>query len=173
MHKNLSVQTYTGKIVNLLNPDPQTFDIKDIAWSLAHQCRFNGHCTQFYSVAQHCIYCSMMCDKAYDALMHDAEEAYIGDLSTPVKEVLGESYQEMRNVIREALALHFYYEPKDLEVVRVDQCMLATEKQQIMVETDWDWNLPEKAYPDLQIIECGPEDAYGWFLHRYETLREA
>lgn len=68
-------------------------DIGDIAWSLAHQCRYNGHVDRFYSVANHCIvmaryfYDKRKYKLALEALLHDASEAYLGDMIYPVKQL--------------------------------------------------------------------------------------
>lgn len=69
-------------------------DIGDIAWSLAHQCRYNGHVDRFYSVANHCLVMSRYFmqkkeyKKALEALLHDASEAYMGDIVHPIKQLL-------------------------------------------------------------------------------------
>lgn len=69
-------------------------EIGDIAWSLAHQCRFNGHVDRFYSVANHSMVMSRYFqdrnrhDLALQALLHDSAEAYLGDVVYPVKHLL-------------------------------------------------------------------------------------
>ena len=70
------------------SPDAAEVDIKDIARSLARQCRFDGHVNvEHYSVAEHSIYVSELVapEFALDGLLHDAAEAYIGDIVSPVK----------------------------------------------------------------------------------------
>lgn len=88
------VETYTGKKFYLFSPKDD-FDIRDIAHALANQCRFNGHTSVFYSVAQHCVLIGRYLDHVgYDAryvmagLLHDAGEAYLGDIVTPLKRLL-------------------------------------------------------------------------------------
>jgi hypothetical protein len=105
------LQTFTGKIVDIENPTPEMIDIQDIAHALSMSCRFGGHCRDFYSVAEHSLLVETMGrpmareiegrkpgrerfqDKDYDRLnlillMHDAAEAYTGDLTTPVKRTI-------------------------------------------------------------------------------------
>lgn len=96
--------TFTGQCVNLLDPDPATINITDIAWSLSHICRFNGHTNRFYSVAQHSVLVSRWLQENgegrkwptdvtelgrmmiyWRGLMHDAAEAYIGDSVSLIK----------------------------------------------------------------------------------------
>jgi len=72
-----------------------TFDIKEIAYSLANLCRFTGHTARFYSVLEHSLKVMWLIDDDYysplyclHGLLHDAHEAYTGDLSTPWKRYL-------------------------------------------------------------------------------------
>ena len=90
--RGYKITTYSGKPFFPMDPRPEEIRIEDIAHSLSMQCRFNGHTKWFYSVAQHCSIMAeaMMSDGyaeyAFEALMHDAAEAYIGDLIRPVKD---------------------------------------------------------------------------------------
>ncbi|MFG0247924.1 MAG: phosphohydrolase, partial [Phycisphaeraceae bacterium JB051] len=76
------IQTYTGKAFYPLREDPGIIDIRDIAHALSLQCRFNGHCSDFYSVAQHSVHVSEVVPQAFAlwGLLHDAAEAYMSDL---------------------------------------------------------------------------------------------
>ena len=86
------IQTVSGRWVNPFDPDPEQLDAGDIARALANQCRFGGHCRVFYSVAQHSVIISRLVEErggdvedAFAALMHDATEAYLGDMPHPLK----------------------------------------------------------------------------------------
>lgn len=86
------IQTYTGKHFYPLNPKSEDICIEDIAHSLSQICRYNGHTNQFYSVAKHSILLSYLAeDYGIDSegqlyyLMHDAHEAYVGDMTMPMK----------------------------------------------------------------------------------------
>ena len=86
-------QTYTGKLVDVAHPDPAAVDILDIAQALSMTCRFGGHCRDFYSVAEHLLLVHLIgvtSDPRNNLalLLHDAAEAYVGDLVTPLKRVL-------------------------------------------------------------------------------------
>lgn len=85
---NAWIQTFTGKRFFFLNPNPDDIDIEDIAHSLSFLCRFTGHPSKFYSVAQHSLIVSAIVNnpraRAW-GLMHDAFEAYIGDIASPTK----------------------------------------------------------------------------------------
>jgi len=84
------ILTYTGKRFDTLNPKPEDICIEDIAHALSMICRFGGHCRQFYSVAQHCLLvsCNLPVEAELWGLMHDAAEAYVGDVVTPIKRLL-------------------------------------------------------------------------------------
>ena len=81
------IQTYTGRKFFPLTDEPGEIDLRDIAHSLALQCRFNGHCRQFYSVAEHSVRVSHILpdEEAAWGLLHDAAEAYVSDLPRPLK----------------------------------------------------------------------------------------
>lgn len=84
------MKTILGNYVDLNDPDPETFDIADVAWSLSKLNRFNGHAIMDWTVAHHCIVMSYYVGNNHqlEALLHDAAEAYIGDIIFPVKAVL-------------------------------------------------------------------------------------
>ncbi len=77
------IQVRSGRKFHPLDPRPEDVDINDIAHALSNLCRFTGHCTDFYSVAQHSVIASQIVPpaSALAALLHDASEAYMGDIS--------------------------------------------------------------------------------------------
>jgi hypothetical protein len=81
------MQTYTGRQFWPIDPRADEIDIVDIAHALSQQCRFAGHCKSFYSVATHSWHTSNVCnsENALWGLLHDAAEAYLVDLPTPIK----------------------------------------------------------------------------------------
>ena len=97
------IQTVSGRWVNPFEPDPAQLDASDIARALANQCRFGGHSRVFYSVAQHSVIVSRVVEErggdvedVFAALMHDASEAYLGDMPHPIKHrsPLGAAFRE-------------------------------------------------------------------------------
>lgn len=86
-----AILTHSGRMVDLLDVKPEDIHFDDIAHSLAQTCRFVGHTKRHYSVAEHSINVARLLPepiKIY-GLLHDAHEAYIGDISTPLKRTLG------------------------------------------------------------------------------------
>lgn len=91
--------TYSGKILDLLNPNPEDIDIESIASSLSKICRFGGHLKKHYSVAEHSVFATVLAmqnneeeDFLKALLLHDAAEAYLGDVVKPLKNELCEYF---------------------------------------------------------------------------------
>lgn len=89
-------RTFTGKVFNALNPSPEMIDIRDIAKGLAYKPHFSGFSPKFFSIAEHSLAVEGMValiDKdnyqaRLEALLHDASEAYTGDMIKPIKNLL-------------------------------------------------------------------------------------
>jgi hypothetical protein len=167
------IQTYTSKKFYPRAPLPRDFDIRDIAHALSHQCRFSGHCKTFYSVAEHSIRVSLAVPQdtllARTALMHDASEAYLTDVSKPIKHLLV-GYKEMENVLMSRLAERFKFTFPLPQIVKMtDVVLLATEARDLMGPAPAEWNLP---FPPLaeRIVPMNPEKAKDLFLRRFAFL---
>lgn len=85
------VLTASGRRVDLLDPDPATIAPADIAHALARLQRFNGHGRHGWSVANHSMLVADMMPRPWRlwGLLHDAHEAYLGDVTSPVKLAIG------------------------------------------------------------------------------------
>jgi hypothetical protein len=165
--------TFSGRTVDLERPDFARFEIEDVARPLAFQCRFVGNTTAFYSVAQHCVLASRLCppQDAYDALMHDAEEAFTGDWPTPWKVRIGrERVRDAVEPLKVALARRFgLRHPQPKSVKLADQRALATELRDLCAPHRVAWNdLPPPAAES--IVPLGPEAALDAFLARWRDL---
>jgi hypothetical protein len=123
--------TYTGKKFFPLHPNSDDIDIKDIAHALSNVCRFTGHVSQFYSVAQHCVLVSQLCnpENALAGLVHDASEAYLSDVARPVKyteHMLG--YRKIEEILEKAIAVRFGTPfPIPADVKAADDALLLAE----------------------------------------------
>jgi hypothetical protein len=172
------IETFTGLQFHLLNPRPEEICIEDIAHALSLQCRFTGHTRKFYSVAEHSYYVSLVA--ALPGLLHDASEAYIGDLSRPLKHFtpVGPEYLRIESNIERAIALKFELPwPPSFEVLEIvkkaDNSILYTEKDQLMTKLDWDvdWtDDPEKPRMKVQLVGYRPEVIEKIFLQRFFQL---
>jgi len=162
------VQTYTGKHFDILNPKIKDICITDIAHGLALQCRFNGHCNQFYSVAEHCVRmaCWDLPGGSKQRLMHDAAEAYLGDIPSPIKQNFPEFIrieENLLNIIFKKFKIGIYN--KDI-VKEADLIMLTTERRDLMGDSDW-WGLKQKPYHKI-IKPWSPRFAEVCFLKMAE-----
>lgn len=107
------IQTYSGRQFWPLDPDPEHVFIEDIAHALSNLCRYAGHCTTFYSVAEHSLLLTWALKRdGYSgdvlrwALMHDAAEAYIVDMPRPIKRQMRQ-YKSIEHLVEAAIALRF------------------------------------------------------------------
>lgn len=173
--------TIGGQKFYPFDPRASEVDIEDIATSLSHICRFNGHVKRFYSVAEHSVLCSYVGDPTYafDKLMHDAEEAYTGDLIRPIKTHADmETFRWVGAVvaghIEDAMRV-FHGMPKpdtDLmkrqeDVHSADNAVLFSEKAALLPDVPWGWSLPPA---DVKVRGLRPEAARNLFLARFEEL---
>ncbi|MBS9728996.1 phosphohydrolase [Pseudomonas aeruginosa] len=141
--------TYTGSRFDLIQPDPASIHPTDIAHALAQQCRFNGHCVSHYSVAQHSYFVADLVPEEHQlaALLHDASEAYIGDMVRPLKELLPE-FRQIEAVIWSAICERFDLDEQlPAEVKRADLIALATERRDLMHFHQVEWGCLEGIAP--------------------------
>ncbi len=195
-----ALETVTGRFIDLINPDPKDICITDIAWSLSRLARFNGHTIGIipYSVAQHSIVVAQEIQLALDekdhgysdkeirrlmilGLVHDASEAYTGDVSGPLKK-----HPELRPIIKkiEGNIQHAIYqaleiippteEEEKLIIKPADILAQRIEAYNFMVSRGqgWSGDLPKVSIVKLQEFEP-PVDSvniYERFLKLYADL---
>jgi uncharacterized protein len=167
------IQTYSGKRFTPTNPDPKAIVIEDIAHSLSMQCRFSGHVKRFYSVAQHSVLVSYICNQedALWGLLHDASEAYLVDVPSPLKRsgqfgayIVFETQMQLAVCKRFNLPI---LEPASVK--KADTLLLATEARDLMSPLRVDWVPPCAPLPFV-IEPLGPQEAKNLFMKRYYEL---
>lgn len=166
------ITTISGTKFYFLNPDPETIDIEDIAFSLSNLCRYTGHCNRFYSVAEHCVHVSNLLppNLALDGLLHDASEAYLNDLASPVKQFLPD-YQEMEKNLYVQIAQKFNIcETEDRIVKEADTIQLHAEALSLLPAGDGNWSKPRIAELGYKPYCWQPKEARKFFLERYKYL---
>ena len=134
------IATYSGQIIEPLNPDPGAIMIEDIAHSLSQQCRFTGHTKMFYSVGQHSVLASgYVEDEKYRlwALLHDATEAYLADMARPIKHQpgFGDVYRKAEDLLMKAIIDRFGLtdeRPMPEAVQKIDNLLLGAEIKLLM-----------------------------------------
>ena len=135
-----SIRTYTGKVFDLKILDPDSICIEDIAHALSFVPRFGGHLKQLYSVAQHSIEAVFLVPDEHKlaALLHDASEAYIGDMPSPFKKLMPD-YKELENNLMIVIAEKFGFQyPLHPEVKKADNILLNTEWDRLVISLDFE-----------------------------------
>lgn len=170
------IQTYTGRQFYPTNPDPNQICIEDIAHALSNICRFSGHCKAFYSVAEHSyVLSSYITDPklALAGLLHDAAEAYMGDITTPVKRSIG-GWKGYEQTLTKLIYEKFNCAVQDTSVIAwLDLRMLLTERQQLMGQGVCLWGIEEVHHvlPLSCTLMCNsPAVAKSDFLWQFERL---
>lgn len=170
------IQTYSGRRFTPTNPYVDAIVIQDIAHSLSMQCRFSGHVKKFYSVAQHSVLVSHLCDSAdaFWGLLHDASEAYLVDVPRPLKRSgKFQAYLDFEANMTLAICKRFGLpEQEPPSVKKADQAMLATEARDLMSPLHKDWVNMVDPYP-FKIEALGPQDAKNLFMKRFFELTGA
>lgn len=167
------IQTHSGRRFNPIKPNPDAIVIQDIAHALSMQCRFSGHCREFYSVAQHSVLVSHICDHkdALWGLMHDATEAYLVDVPRPLKRSGKlQGYIEIEAVMQEAVCRRFalpFQEPPSVKTA--DTQLLATEARDLMSPLHSDWQQPVEPLP-FKIEAWSHDKAKDMFMKRFFEL---
>lgn len=171
--------THGGVTFDFENPRAEMILPGDLAHALSRQCRFSGHVSKFYSVAQHLVYCSHVVpmEDALAALLHDAQEAYVCDLPRYLKRCpFMEGYRDYERRAWKVVAARFGISdvlPKSVEVA--DLRMVLTEWRDLMPQ-DGAICLPErrenndKPYDDLTIIPWSSPRAEKEFTQRLGEL---
>ena len=167
------ILTRSGRHPDFLDPRPGEIEIFDIAVALSRECRFSGQTRRAYSVAQHSVLASRIVPDGFarEALLHDATEAYLRDLSRPLKHLLPEYLRLERRldrVIRQKFGLPVEKsDPVDL----ADRILLATEKRDLMPPDPEDWAILAGIRPLPGRIVPWPEvRARTLFLRRFAEL---
>ena len=175
--KEAWLQTFSGRRVSVLNPSPNQIAFEDICVAISKQCRFNGHATHFYSVSQHCVIGAELAkerfgeDIAKEFLLHDATEAYVGDLIRPVKCMIPQ-FKEIEQRFWKAIAIKFdlplIHSP---EVKYLDNVMLAWEKRDFLPHSEVWPNLPNISGMKLPTMESWSwKKAQGRYYSKFMEL---
>jgi hypothetical protein len=167
------IQTYTGRRFTPTNPVVDAIVVEDIAHPLSMQCRFSGHVKSFYSVAQHSVLVSYICDTA-DALwglLHDASEAYLVDIPRPIKQSgKFDNYLEFEKTMQKAICERFGL-PEEMpkSVKMADDALLMTEARDLMSPLHPGWTSVGKPLPFV-IYSMTQSEAKRAFIDRFIEL---
>jgi uncharacterized protein len=172
----LWIETFTGKAFPVKDIQPELIDIDDIAHALSLTCRYAGHCKRFYSVAEHCCHVHAFLNAMghprsvqRSALLHDASEAYLGDVTRPLKVCLPD-YRTLEKRLQGAIYERFDATPTSdaAEAIRqADNMVLKTEARELMASRGRLWNFGDLEYALVEIHGWSPEKAKQEFLERW------
>lgn len=167
-----SISVVGGEFFDLLHPENSEYDIYIIATALSNLCRYTGHVTRFYSVAEHCVLVSFACPQQYalEGLLHDASEAFVGDVSSPLKKLLP-AYQEIEENIQADVARRFgltYPFPEAIH--KADKQLYWSERKEIAPAVDSMWNKEFRASRKVEPRGLNPRAAKKLFLARFCEL---
>lgn len=173
------IETFTGAAFQPTAPRLEDVWIEDIAHALSNQCRFSGHVRDFYSVAEHSLRVSWALEEWGEdqdvqlwGLLHDASEAYLVDLPTPIKHSeIGAEYRKAETALMRTICQRFaisIFEPASVRVA--DGVLLATEVRDLMPNKKEHWSLLMLRPLEQQIQAMPPKTAEALFLTRFRKL---
>lgn len=158
-------QTVSGLALNLLDPQPDQIVLDDIAYSLANQNRYDGHCEPIWSVAAHSVLCTLLLPQdaspnlALAVLLHDAHEWAVGDLGSPVKKALKainpaamDTWNTLVGIIQRPIHVAFDL-PVNLpshwidQIKHVDLWALRLERDRVMRPSKLRWIVEDMTFP--------------------------
>jgi len=172
------IVTFTKRKFSPFSAQEREIEIIDIAHALSLLCRANGHIRYFYSVAQHCLNClneakarglSLRIQMA--CLLHDASEAYLSDITRPVKRSLPQ-YRDIEEVLQQLIYRRFHLDQLTEEetdaVSKIDDSLLYYELLELMNEEIFDEKPELFSFPDLKQRDFTEIEAY--YLAEYDSL---
>ncbi|MEN3753847.1 HD family hydrolase [Mangrovibacter sp. SLW1] len=168
------IQTLSGNHIDYRNISHDAICIEDIATALSHACRFAGHLPEFYSVAQHSVLVSQLVpgEFAFEALMHDAAEAYCCDIPAPLKALLPD-YREIERYVDSVIREKYGLPAEHSQVVKyADLIMLATERRDLDIDDGTRWPYLDGISPTehFTITPLSPSQASTLFINRFNEL---
>jgi hypothetical protein len=169
------MQTWGGGRYWPLDPQPDDMNIADISAALGNLCRFGGHTKRFYSVAEHCILISQAVPKEFAlwGLLHDASEAYLGDMVKPLKDGSPE-YKALEDKTMRAVVTKFNLSPNTMpeEIKKADMAILKNEQMAMMHPCPYDWWCIGEEPLKVVIHGWSPSTAALKFLYRFNDIRQ-
>ena len=187
------MQTLSGAPFDLLEPKVEQIKLSDIAYSLAGINRFNGHSRPYVSVAEHSVRVSRIMERMgfanhpaalLYALLHDAHEAYTGDMTRPMQQALTAllpvfkvAFHEMQSRIQRMIHTALGLPPTPAAEIAsavhsADMYALDWERRQYMAESQREWGsepLRCEDHPEFDVRATCTNDRLA-FLGTYRRL---
>lgn len=155
------MNTVSRRKFNIANPDPNGVYYKDIVSGLSKTCHFGAQIEPFFSVAQHSVMVTELVPRALRkvALLHDAAEAYCGDMIKPIKVLLPEFKERIETPIQKAIFQHYGLDYNDLKKIK--------EADDRVQEIEYDFFYKDKGHIDCWSIEKSHQVFEKWFLELF------
>ena len=176
-----TIRLSSGVYLDLLDPQPSDIRIGDVACALSKICRFGGQIDNFYSVAEHSVAAAEVArlrgldrEVQFAALLHDAAEAFIGDIVKPLKVILDPIYGPIELRIEKAIEAAFNV---DLLATsgfwkRIDRELLIAERRALFSPDKVSWAGEEQVVKLDYEPQClSPNEAAKLFLSLFELLK--
>lgn len=167
------ITTFTGRKIDPLDPHPDDINIIDITHALGNICRYTGHVRQFYSVAEHSCRVHDLVDvknRLY-GLLHDASEAYICDLASPVKNTKEmKFFKEIEKNLMECIYTKYGLDIEEPEEIHlIDKRLACTEQRDLMPPGSVNGSI-YKPFDNIKIHPWLPVYAMSRMQYRLEKL---
>lgn len=176
---NNSIRLRSGQNIDLLNPSIDKILLSDIAGALSKICRFGGQINKFYSVAEHSVNCSKQAfidgyttDIQIACLLHDATEAYLGDVVKPLKIALTQ-YKLIETKMESVIFEKFKIDIEQCRTIvhKIDREMLIAERNSLFTGNLDSWTGESEIRKINADIEClPPKDAEELFMSYANNL---
>jgi hypothetical protein len=163
--------TVSGRTVHYLFPDPDCITIEDIAHALSRISRWCGHTQSFWSVAAHSLLVAQLLPRQLKlaGILHDAHEAYLGDVPTPLKMLLPE-YPSIASKFDYAIENKFGVKLHDPAIKMADTIALATERRDLRNNGE-QWPIDAEAAP-FHVVPTSIELTQAAFLKEFYFLTQ-
>ncbi|MEE8608964.1 MAG: hypothetical protein V3S55_15275 [Nitrospiraceae bacterium] len=171
------IEVFPGDVFHFGHPMPGEIKVESIAHALARLCRYNGHTTRHYSVAEHACHVSdwvrvqpgSTIRDAYTALHHDDAEYIIGDLPKPIK-VTMPNFMALERILDMAISLDLgttYPFPPIIK--EADSRILKDERHAVMVPSEHDWGVD--VLEKLGVKFWSTMGRFPWYVERQYLKR--
>lgn len=179
------LQTYSGHAFYPKEGKISKIEIDDVAHALSNICRYNGHCRKFYSVAEHSVLVSRIIramwpedlEAIWAGLLHDATEAYVGDVTTPLKITMPQ-FMALEDSIALDIAKKFKIKWTKRTVERVklaDMTALSTEARNLFKDVS-KWSTIKTYEPRPELLSPSfpvpPDTAASYFLEEFKRIEK-
>lgn len=165
------ILTFTGRKFWPLDPRPEDVSIDDISHALSMMCRYGGHCKMFYSVAEHSLRISQALPSEYrlKGLLHDATEAYLCDLPSPVKRYMPE-FKDAEKLIDKVIWEHFGLDLEEPAIVKEYDTRILADEMRVLMPPEDSMRVNHLEPLGVPIVGYSPTTAESLFKQQFNIL---